>query len=105
MKKWCACTPQEKSAVGRIRVRGRVRVKVRVRPNPNPNPNPNPIPNPNPNQDTPTTGVSFYAMGESDPSKIGYIRDIPQPVGWKPLLDAATLLRPQLRRFGAAPLP
>ena len=38
MKKWCACTPQEKSAVGRIRVRGRVRA------NPNPNSNPHPHP-------------------------------------------------------------
>ena len=53
--------------------------------------------------DTPTTGVSFYAMDDAEPSKIGYIRDIPQPVGWKPLLDAATLLNPQLRRFGPAP--
>ena len=53
--------------------------------------------------DTPTTGVSFYAMDEADSSRIGYIRDIPQPVGWKPLLDAATFLNPELRRFGPAP--
>ena len=51
--------------------------------------------------DTPTNGISFYAT-DAD-GKIDYIRDIPQPVGFKPLLDLATFANPQLRRFQPAP--
>ena len=51
--------------------------------------------------DTPTNGISFYSTNED--GKIDYIRDIPQPVGFKPLLDLATVVNPELRRFGPAP--